>query len=97
MFTELKHRETEHHLKVLPEFFQALWCGDKTFEIRYNDRDFKERDMVVLEEWVPIIDGGVNGDYTGRKIYAWIRYLTTFKQLADHVVFSIEEARREEE
>lgn len=28
----------KHNLKVYPQFFKALWCGDKTFEVRLNDR-----------------------------------------------------------
>ena len=42
---------TIHCLKVTPEFFPALACGDKTFEARLNDRDFKVGDVLVLQEW----------------------------------------------
>lgn len=40
-----------HCLKVTPEFFPALVCGDKTFEVRLNDRDFNVGDLLVLQEW----------------------------------------------
>jgi Domain of unknown function (DUF3850) len=40
-----------HCLKVLPEFFPALACGDKTFEVRRDDRGFKAGDVLVLQEW----------------------------------------------
>lgn len=80
----------KHELKTLPEFFQALWCGDKTFEIRENDRDFKERDEIVLREYEP-----ESKSYTGRKINGFITYVTDFKQQPGYIVFSFRESRRE--
>ncbi len=31
----------QHDLKCHPDYFEALRDGTKTFECRYNDRDFK--------------------------------------------------------
>jgi hypothetical protein len=50
-----------HDLKTETAFFQATERGDKTFEVRKNDRDFQRFDMVVLHEVV-------NGIPTGRKL-----------------------------
>jgi hypothetical protein len=50
-----------HHLKTETEFYQAVERGEKHFEYRLNDRDFKEYDIVFLEEVV-------SGIKTGRKI-----------------------------
>ena len=52
-----------HRLKTWPEYFQNVIDGNKTYEIRKDDRDFMSGDIVILEEWNP-----VNGEYTGRII-----------------------------
>lgn len=41
-----------HHVKVLPKYFRALLLGDKNFELRKNDRNYKVGDVLVLKEWV---------------------------------------------
>ncbi len=40
-----------HHLKTLPEYFQAVIDGKKPMEFRYNDRGFQPGDKCVLEEF----------------------------------------------
>ena len=65
-----------HELKTRTGSFQAMWCGDKTFSIRNNDRQFKERDEVVFEE----IEDVPNPEFTGREIEGFITYLTDFAQ-----------------
>lgn len=46
---------TEHDLKVHPAYFRGLLTGDKTFEVRRNDRDppFKVGDILLLREYDP--------------------------------------------
>lgn len=50
-----------HYLKTETEYYQAVERGEKKFELRKNDRDFKKHDMLYLEEVV-------NGVKTGRSL-----------------------------
>ena len=51
-----------HVLKIHSEYYNAILMGNKTFEVRYNDRDYKLNDIIVLNE----IDKH-NGESTGRQ------------------------------
>ena len=63
---------TIHNLKTWPEFFLSVWDGTKPFEYRKNDRDYKVKDILLLEEWDPTVE-----KYTGRKIFAEVTYVLT--------------------
>ncbi|WP_205624306.1 DUF3850 domain-containing protein [Dyadobacter crusticola] len=52
-----------HYLKTLPGPFQWVQSGLKTAEMRFNDRNFRIGDRLVLQEWEPN-----NEQYTGRKV-----------------------------
>ena len=39
-----------HNLKTDQEAFSAVLCGEKTYEIRYNDRNYQAGDILVLKE-----------------------------------------------
>lgn len=58
-----------HELKTLPEYFQALAEGRKTFEIRKNDRNFEETDILELKEWNPAMG------FTGNFVIAEVNYI----------------------
>jgi len=45
-----------HILKCHPLYFKDICRGLKTFEIRKNDRDFKEGDLLTLREYDPTIN-----------------------------------------
>lgn len=79
-----------HKLKTLPVYFDAVQRGDKTFEIRKNDRDFQAQDALVLAEWDPAlvtcnppwpmgsrpVDAPKDHDgYTGRELHATVAYV----------------------
>jgi len=42
-----------HVLKTWPEFYQPIVCGEKTTELRKNDRNFKVGDELRLREFDP--------------------------------------------
>ncbi len=43
-----------HHLKILPQYFQAIVQGEKPFELRReDDRRFARGDVLVLREVNP--------------------------------------------
>jgi hypothetical protein len=42
-----------HVLKTWPLFFDAQASGEKTFEVRRNDREFEVGDVLVLRRWNP--------------------------------------------
>ena len=50
-----------HELKISPKYFDDVKLGNKRFEIRKDDRDFKVGDLITLREYE-------NGQYTGREI-----------------------------
>ena len=56
----------EHELKVWPEFWPALASGEKTFELRKDDRGFRAGDILWLREWSKA--AGYTGDYCIEKI-----------------------------
>ncbi|BBN97471.1 DUF3850 domain-containing protein [Sporolactobacillus terrae] len=70
-----------HKIKILPEYFKAVAEGRKTFEIRNNDRNYREGDTVVLQEW--------DGQYTGFQITKQIGFVTDFEQKPGYVVFGL--------
>lgn len=55
-------------LKILPKYFTDVATGKKKFEIRYNDRNFKVGDTLILGEYE-------NGKYTGRKLRRRVNYI----------------------
>ena len=61
---------TVHVLKTWPEYFQPICDGNKTFEKRKNDRDYKEGDRLLLQEWDP-----ATREYTGREVWAVVTYI----------------------
>ena len=40
-----------HDLKCLPQYFEQVVVGKKTFEVRINDRDYQQGDTIKLHEY----------------------------------------------
>ena len=72
-----------HHLKILPEYFQAILDGAKTDELRQeDDRTFAVGDVLVLREWDRNEWQGEDGlmyrigsGYTGRSLTREVTYV----------------------
>jgi len=60
--------------KAWPELFEKVAAGKKNFDLRLNDFEINEGDMLVLEEWDP-----EKKEYTGRTIEKKVGYVFRFK------------------
>jgi hypothetical protein len=63
-----------HELKLRQPFYDDVLKGDKTFEVRQNDRDFHVGDYLALNEFV-VGENGLGGKYTGNAILTQITYI----------------------
>lgn len=79
--------ERVHDLKTWPEFFQAIVNGDKTFEVRKDDRGYRAGDYLRLKEWHPR-----SQTYSGREMVVEVTYLLCdplFGITREHVCMAI--------
>jgi hypothetical protein len=78
---------TTHSLKTWPGPFAAVLSGEKTHEVRKNDRGYAVGDRLELREWVPLPDDeqsaapyhwgpDVSPRFTGRSILVEVTHLT---------------------
>lgn len=61
----------EHKLKTVNPHYQAVQDGRKTFEIRFNDRDYRVGDFLHLCEWD-------EGRFTGRNVWRRVSHIVTW-------------------
>ena len=54
--------------KILPKYYDEVWTGIKTFELRKDEDDVQPMTTLILREW----DGT---KYTGRKLSALVVYV----------------------
>ncbi|MBQ7089135.1 MAG: DUF3850 domain-containing protein [Clostridia bacterium] len=59
-----------HALKVDQKYFGEIICGRKTFEIRKEDRDFREGDLLALNEYE-----AETKQYTGYSCLVYVDYI----------------------
>lgn len=79
-----------HELKIWPDFFDAVRCGAKKFELRKDDRDYQTGDVLILREYDPETQ-----TYTGRQFNAVVTYTlrdvsAAFGLLPGYVLMSVE-------
>ena len=60
---------TYHILKIESDSFEAIRGGGKQFEIRFNDRDYQQGDILCLREWHS------EKGFSGRSIQADVTYM----------------------
>jgi ASC-1-like (ASCH) protein len=60
--------------KIWPEYFEAVASGRKNCELRLDDFEIKEGDILVLEEWDP-----QTKEYSGRKVERLVSHVAKFK------------------
>lgn len=65
-----------HALKCIQPYFKYVQDGEKKFEVRKDDRPFKEHDQIVLQEW-----DEENKKYTGAE---WHGEITMILRDADY-------------
>lgn len=61
-------QNTIHELKIAPKYFEKVLSKEKTFEFRYNDRNYQVSDILRLKEYY-------DGKYTGRETSVKITYI----------------------
>ncbi|MEM5592885.1 DUF3850 domain-containing protein [Niallia circulans] len=74
----------EHFLKIQPQYFEEVRNGNKSFEIRKNDRDFKVGDTLYLQEYNPL-----EQEYTGEVVKREITYITNYAQQENYIIMAI--------
>ena len=57
-----------HDLKCEAEYYDKVASGEKTFEIRFNDRNFKVGDTITLHR-------SMSGVYAGQSLIVEITYI----------------------
>lgn len=58
-----------HNLKTWPVFYDAVIAGIKTFEVRKDDRNFKEGDILLLQDYDPETDKFSGDQITVKVVY----------------------------
>ena len=80
---------TQHVLKIHPQFLPRIFNGQKTFEIRKNDRDYQVGDTLLLVEHNP--NSNVQWAVPGKKQSARVDvvYISSFAQQEGYMVLGI--------
>ena len=79
----------EHHIKIQKQFADAVMSGEKTFEIRINDRGYQKGDLIrfqVVDEWYPNTSHPLND-----KVFEITYVLSGWGLCEGYVAFAIKE------
>ena len=75
-----------HELKTWPPFFADVLSGDKSFEVRRDDRGYREGDRLRLREWTGT---GYSGREAERTVVYVLRDAEQFGVRAGYVVIGL--------
>lgn len=68
-----------HELKTWPPLWELIATGEKTVEIRKDDRGYQVGDLLLLREYDPLggLDptSGITPDYTGRSCWRRVTHI----------------------
>ncbi len=67
-----------HAVKCHPDYFSDLLSGKKKFEVRKNDRPFKEKDILAVNKYLPPDEENPDGRYADGSHFT------------DYIIFGIE-------
>jgi hypothetical protein len=62
--------------KAIPELFEKVWTGEKTFDARLDRFKCKPEDILLLREWDPKKE-----KYTGRELKKRVTFVLKSKDL----------------
>lgn len=78
-----------HEIKLNEEFCDAVFCGEKNFEIRKNDRGYQKGDII---KFIPITNMGLKFFHPiGDTSYEITYVLSGWGIKEEYVVFGIKE------
>lgn len=86
-----------HDLKIFKSFADAIISGDKTFEVRHNDRGFQKGDKVrfKVEDHLENLEKSEDHPIS-KKLYEITYVLNSWGINEGFVVFSIKEAAEDD-
>jgi hypothetical protein len=85
-------KRQRHDLKCVPPYFDAVCRGDKTFEVRRDDRGFQKGDVLNLREYDRKHGVTEREHFTGNAEQVLVTYVLTGGQFGvepGHVVMGI--------
>ena len=91
---------TIHYLKTVQPYYDSVVRGEKPFEVRKNDRNFRIDDIVCLREYVNnwnLPDDNAPHEFSGREIFKIIIYISDYDQRDGFVVFAMRNLNLTEE
>lgn len=86
----------EHVVKCWPQYFDVIASGEKTFDVRRDDRGYQRGDILVLREWDGTRSVIEDFKFTGRVERREITWILTGGQFGiepGYVVLALGEVR----